>query len=190
MILNSRSESELVLESLQDIIDKYDVASVADLYQLVGLPTAYTDNKLGLGNSSRIKSDRCVRIFARFTTSRTVVEGDLQLSIISNVEELKKAYSGEKWTAKVDKMSDSQVTAIYIRLKAQGKLGGRRNSFLIQLLDLLLRQYFVAMGTHRIFYSVSVWLASLVGLYWPCRATLKLNSKLDDIQDGIDTVRR
>lgn len=38
-------------------------------------------------------------------------------------EELKKAYSGEKWTAKVDKMSDSQVTAIYIRLKAQGKLG-------------------------------------------------------------------
>jgi hypothetical protein len=47
LILNSRSESELVLESLQDIIDKYDVASVADLYQLVGLPTAYTDNKWG-----------------------------------------------------------------------------------------------------------------------------------------------
>lgn len=39
-------------------------------------------------------------------------------------EELKKAYpNSEQWRAKVDNMNPSQVTAIYIRLKAQGKLG-------------------------------------------------------------------
>ena len=39
-------------------------------------------------------------------------------------EELKKAYPGrEEWSAKVDKMTPSQVTAIYIRLRSQGKLG-------------------------------------------------------------------
>ncbi len=39
-------------------------------------------------------------------------------------EELKKAYPGSgQWCAKVDAMSPEQVTAIYIRLRAQGKLG-------------------------------------------------------------------
>lgn len=47
IILITREEAELVLERLNDIIDKYDVASVADLHDLVGLPTVYTDNKWG-----------------------------------------------------------------------------------------------------------------------------------------------
>lgn len=47
LILISREEAELVLERLIDIIDKYQVASVADLYDLVGLPTSYVDNKWG-----------------------------------------------------------------------------------------------------------------------------------------------
>lgn len=39
-------------------------------------------------------------------------------------EELKKAYpNSDSWKEKVEKMSEGQVTAIYIRLKAQGKLG-------------------------------------------------------------------
>lgn len=39
-------------------------------------------------------------------------------------EELKKAYPKSKqWHEKVDNMSPGQVTAIYIRLRAQGKLG-------------------------------------------------------------------
>lgn len=38
-------------------------------------------------------------------------------------EELKKAYPSQRWAEKVDKMSAQQVTAIYIRLRAQGKLG-------------------------------------------------------------------
>lgn len=37
-------------------------------------------------------------------------------------EKVKGAYSGDRWLDKVKKMSDVQVTAIYLRLKAQKKL--------------------------------------------------------------------
>lgn len=47
ILLPDRAAAELVLERLQDIIDQYDVASLADLKQLVGLPTVHTDNKWG-----------------------------------------------------------------------------------------------------------------------------------------------
>ena len=47
IILNTRSEAEDVLLALQDIIDTYSMASVADLYDLVGVIGAYTDNKYG-----------------------------------------------------------------------------------------------------------------------------------------------
>lgn len=47
IILVSRDEAELVVERLTDIIDKYEVASIADLHDLVGLPTTYVDNKWG-----------------------------------------------------------------------------------------------------------------------------------------------
>ena len=46
-ILASRDEAELVLERMNDIIDNYDAASVADLNDLLGMPTTYTDNKFG-----------------------------------------------------------------------------------------------------------------------------------------------
>lgn len=46
-ILSSREEAELVLERLNDIIDTYEVASVADLNELVGFPTSHVDNKWG-----------------------------------------------------------------------------------------------------------------------------------------------
>lgn len=39
-------------------------------------------------------------------------------------EELKKAYPGNsRWADKVDRMNPQQVTAIYIRLRSEGKLG-------------------------------------------------------------------
>jgi hypothetical protein len=38
-------------------------------------------------------------------------------------EAVKAAYPSDRWKEKVDKMSPAQITAIYIRLKAQGKLG-------------------------------------------------------------------
>jgi hypothetical protein len=47
IIVVSRDEAELVVERLSDIIDMYDAASVADLHDLVGLPTTYIDNKWG-----------------------------------------------------------------------------------------------------------------------------------------------
>jgi len=46
-VLASREEAELVLERLNDIVDKYEIASLADLYQLMGLPTSAIDNKWG-----------------------------------------------------------------------------------------------------------------------------------------------
>ena len=46
-ILSSREEAELVLERMNDILDTYEVASVADLNDLVGMPTSHTDNKWG-----------------------------------------------------------------------------------------------------------------------------------------------
>lgn len=46
-ILSSREEAELVLERMNDIIDTYEVVSVADLNELVGLPTSHVDNKWG-----------------------------------------------------------------------------------------------------------------------------------------------
>lgn len=47
IILNNREEAELVLERLDDIIEKYDVASVSDLCELIGQPSTYVDNKWG-----------------------------------------------------------------------------------------------------------------------------------------------
>jgi hypothetical protein len=47
ILIADREEAELVLERLIDIINQYDVASLADLYDLVGLPTTHVDNKWG-----------------------------------------------------------------------------------------------------------------------------------------------
>lgn len=37
-------------------------------------------------------------------------------------EALKKAYQSKQWADKVNKMSNSQVAAVYLRLKQQNKL--------------------------------------------------------------------
>lgn len=47
ILLKSREEAETVVERLNDIIDTYDCASVADLYELVGFPSSYVDNQWG-----------------------------------------------------------------------------------------------------------------------------------------------
>jgi hypothetical protein len=47
VILISREEAELVVERMIDIIDKYDTASLADLYILLGLNSSPIDNKWG-----------------------------------------------------------------------------------------------------------------------------------------------
>lgn len=47
LIFGSRADAELVLERLSDISDQYNVASLADLNEIVGLPTSPVDNKWG-----------------------------------------------------------------------------------------------------------------------------------------------
>lgn len=47
VILASKSDAEAVVEGLINIVDKYEIASVADLYELLGLPSSHVDNKWG-----------------------------------------------------------------------------------------------------------------------------------------------
>lgn len=47
LVLSSRQEAETVLERLVDVIDQYGTASLADLYELTGLPASPIDNKWG-----------------------------------------------------------------------------------------------------------------------------------------------
>lgn len=47
IILATRAEAEEVLERLYDLLSKYEMATVADLYELVGVTGEYTDEKYG-----------------------------------------------------------------------------------------------------------------------------------------------
>jgi hypothetical protein len=47
IILESRTEAEEVIDRLYEVISRYESASVADLYQLVGLSSSHTDYKWG-----------------------------------------------------------------------------------------------------------------------------------------------
>lgn len=47
IILDNRGEAEHVLMRMDELISMYDSASVADLYDLVGMTGNYTDNKYG-----------------------------------------------------------------------------------------------------------------------------------------------
>jgi hypothetical protein len=52
-LLSSREEAELVVSTMNDVIDQWDAVSVADLNELLGVPKTYVDNKWGwqhLGN--------------------------------------------------------------------------------------------------------------------------------------------
>lgn len=46
-LLSTREEADLVLERMTDILDNYDIVSVADLHDLVGLQSSHVDNKWG-----------------------------------------------------------------------------------------------------------------------------------------------
>lgn len=59
IIIENRGEAEAVLEGLDDLIDRYKMASVADLYDLVGITGSYTDNNYGWTD---IRSASVVRV--------------------------------------------------------------------------------------------------------------------------------
>lgn len=71
IILESRGEAEDVLGRLVDAIDQYDVVTVADLYDLVGLTSSFTDNKWGW-NDLRNAAIRRVRAGYRIELPRTI----------------------------------------------------------------------------------------------------------------------
>lgn len=59
IILETRGEADLVLERLDEIIASYGMASVADLYDLVGMTNrSYTDNKYGWTDIRSAKAAR------------------------------------------------------------------------------------------------------------------------------------
>lgn len=47
IILATRAEANEVLDGLYNVVSQYEVASVADLYEMVDLPSNFTDNKWG-----------------------------------------------------------------------------------------------------------------------------------------------
>jgi len=47
IIIETRTDAEIVLSTLIDLIDQYDLASVADFYDALGLGSEYTDRRYG-----------------------------------------------------------------------------------------------------------------------------------------------
>lgn len=47
IILGTRVEAEEIIDRMYDIISKYEMVAVRDLYEMVELPVAYTDEKYG-----------------------------------------------------------------------------------------------------------------------------------------------
>lgn len=57
-IVDTRGEAERVIDKMEDMIDRYKAVSVADLYELVGLPSRYTDNKYGWTSIKSAKAQK------------------------------------------------------------------------------------------------------------------------------------
>lgn len=53
IILQTRGDAELVIESLRELIEQYGNAKVTNLYSLVGISSDFTDQKYGWTNLSR-----------------------------------------------------------------------------------------------------------------------------------------
>lgn len=47
VVLTSRTEAEEVIDRLFEVVSRYGTATVADLYELVGITGTHTDNKWG-----------------------------------------------------------------------------------------------------------------------------------------------
>lgn len=47
VILDNRRDAEAVLDNLYSLLNQYQVVAVADLYELVGIPSNYIDNNYG-----------------------------------------------------------------------------------------------------------------------------------------------
>ena len=59
IVLEDRRDAEAVLERLIDYTVEYEMASVADFYELVDFPTTYIDNKYGWND---LRDTRVIRV--------------------------------------------------------------------------------------------------------------------------------
>lgn len=57
LIFANRGEAEEVLETMRDLLDRYGLVRVADLFDLAGIQGEYTDNRYGWTNLSRARVD-------------------------------------------------------------------------------------------------------------------------------------
>ena len=53
VIFDTRGEADAVLSSMDELMDRYGVVSVADMYDLCGMTCNYTDNKYGWKSLAR-----------------------------------------------------------------------------------------------------------------------------------------
>lgn len=58
VILETRADAEEVIDNLVEMIDRYKQATVADLYDLVGMDEDFTDRKYGWENLSSASCSR------------------------------------------------------------------------------------------------------------------------------------
>lgn len=58
IVLETRGEAEEVLSHLVDLVIDYEIATVADLYDLVGITSSFTDNKYGWMDLSTASTTR------------------------------------------------------------------------------------------------------------------------------------
>lgn len=55
VVIDNRGEAEEVLSQMDDLIDRYGMATIADLNEALGISGEYTDNKYGWTNLSSAK---------------------------------------------------------------------------------------------------------------------------------------
>lgn len=60
IVIEDRAEAEEVLTRMDELIETYGVASVADLYDLVGITCEHTDNNYGWTNLRNAKIERLI----------------------------------------------------------------------------------------------------------------------------------
>lgn len=72
IVVEDRGSAELVLERISDLVEEYGVATLADLYELVGITPSFVDNKYGW-NDIRGFNTRRVRDGYLIVTPRPVV---------------------------------------------------------------------------------------------------------------------
>lgn len=58
IILDTRDDVEYVIDGLKEVINTYGKASVADLFDLVDIPTEFTDTKIGWTDLPMFKIDK------------------------------------------------------------------------------------------------------------------------------------